>query len=503
MSIINFNNVSFAVLKDINLSIEEGEVFAIMGRNGSGKTSFCKLINGIIPHVSGGSLTGTVTVDGINTKDSTVAALAEIAGLVLDDPDAQLFTSSVRNEAAFGPENLCVDRAEIEKRVEDALSSVGLTGLEERLPSTLSGGEKQRLIIASFLTMKNKILVLDDPLCRLDPEGAAQVMTVLNNIKQRYKMTIVIVSHESKMMSEYADRVCILNNGRIIACDTAQKILSDTKLLEDNGIQPPQEIEISSVFTPLSTNHSQLSTNSSLLPVPCPCFAVQNESPVPCSAIQIKNFSFGYNNDKMLINNINLTFNENDFTAIIGANGCGKTTLLKCITGLLKPTNGDVFINGKNTKEMTVADISKEVGFVMQNPDNQLFTDSVYKEVSFALKNLKLDKKEIELRVENALNIVGLNDRQAFPPALNRSDRTKVVIACVFCIGCKILLFDEIDVGEDYEGCIKIMEMAKQMVFNGYTILFVTHNMSLVCKYAHSLIVMEKDGTISEWKKIR
>ena len=189
-NIITFEKVYYSypgakkhALKGIDLSVKKGECLAVMGENGAGKTSLCKLINGIIPNVYGGRLSGTVTVDGVNTAASTVAHLAQKAGMVMDDPDAQIFTSSVRNEAAFGAENLLLPVREIEQRVKWALCAVGLEGYEQRQPVTLSGGEKQRLAIAAALVMKTEILILDEPLCRLDQDGAREVIAVLRDIR--------------------------------------------------------------------------------------------------------------------------------------------------------------------------------------------------------------------------------------------------------------------------------------------------------------------------------
>jgi energy-coupling factor transport system ATP-binding protein len=202
------------------------------------------------------------------------------------------------------------------------------------------------------------------------------------------------------------------------------------------------------------------------------------------------------------VENISLTISDNEFTAITGRNGCGKTTLLKNIAGLLRPCKGDIYIRGKNTKGLTVCDISKETGFVMQNPGSQLFTNSVYDEVSFALKNAGLSKTEIQKRVEDALRITGLEDPSAFPYALSMADRTKTVTACILAMGCRIIIFDEIDVGLDYRECLKIMNLAKELHSKGYTIIFVTHNVSLVCEYAHRLIKMEKNGIVSDMRRI-
>ncbi|MDR0322661.1 MAG: energy-coupling factor ABC transporter ATP-binding protein [Treponema sp.] len=478
MELIKFENVSYkypksqkTALKGINLSVMEGEFLAVVGANGSGKTTFCKLINGIIPCLYEGQLSGTVTVDGVRTESSSVSALALKVGTVLDDPDAQLFTSTVRGEAAFGPENLLLLPDEIEERVKFALQAAGLTGFEERQPSTLSGGEKQRLAIASALAMKGKILVLDEPFCRLDPQGTEDVIAVLKEIREKHGITIIMTSGKDAKMLESADRVCVLKDGSISALDTAKNIFENSVLLEENSIQPPMNTDINSIFT------------------------IQSEE-ISNKYVNVSNFCFNYDKSGISIENINLSIAENDFIAIIGDNGCGKTTLLKSITGLLRPTSGDIFICGKNTKELSVSDISKYAGFVMQNPDAQLFTDTVYNEVSFALKKMRLSKPEINRRVKDALDVVGLKDADAFPHALSRADRTKTVIACVLAMGCKIIIFDEIDSALDYRDNLRIMNIVRDLHSRGFTIIFVTHNMFLAAQYAQRLIKMTRKGIV-------
>ncbi|MCL2184403.1 MAG: energy-coupling factor transporter ATPase [Treponema sp.] len=487
MSFICFENVFFTypkkqeyALEGINLSVTEGEFLAVMGENGAGKTTFCKLINGIIPHLTGGKLSGTVTVDTLNTKDASVAELSLKAGIVLDDPESQLFTSTVRQEAAFGPENLCLPKDEIEQRAEFALNAVGLaqTGFENRKISTLSGGEKQRLSVAAALAMKGKILILDEPLCRLDPQGAREVLNILKEINEKFHITVIIASGNTALMAEYADKVCILKNAKIAAYDTSKNIFSNNALLEENGIEP-----VSNIDNPCSL----FSFPSSLT----------NYS--ASSVIDINNFSYTYSNN-ISIENINLSIKENDITAIIGENGCGKTTLLKNITGLLRPSLGDIILRNKNIKELSVSEISNDIGFVMQNPGSQLFTDSVFNEVAFALKNMRLSKEEIKHRTEQALIIADIKDKFAFPHSLCRADQTKTVIACVIAMGVKIIILDEIDVGNDYKGNLKIMKTLKELQEKAYTIIFVTHNMNLA-SFADRLIKMDRKGIVFDGRR--
>ena len=216
-------------------------------------------------------------------------------------------------------------------------------------------------------------------------------------------------------------------------------------------------------------------------------------------AIKIDNVSYSYDSVANSIENINLSIADNDFIAIIGQNGCGKSTLLKNITGLLRPNRGEIFIRGKNSRGLSVSAISREIGFVMQNPDAQLFTDTVYREVSFGLRNLHFSESEIRSRTETALCEAGLEgQRDAFPQALNRADRAKTVIASVLAMGCRIIILDEPDTGQDYRGSRRVMDIAKRLHAQGYTIIFVTHNMSLAAEYSRRLIVMSGKGILMD-----
>ncbi|MBS3969807.1 MAG: ATP-binding cassette domain-containing protein [Clostridia bacterium] len=211
-----------------------------------------------------------------------------------------------------------------------------------------------------------------------------------------------------------------------------------------------------------------------------------NREPV----IEIKNLTFTYPNNFTALKNINTTIYNGEFVGIIGQNGAGKSTLLKNITGLLKPTKGDIIIDGVNTKEITVARLSTKIGFVLQNPDRQLFAETVEKEVAFGPRNLKLSEDEIQARVKESLAYVGLEHiRDKFPPALSKGDRAKVIIASVLAMKPRLIILDEPTTGQDYRGCHQIMGIAKEFNKAGHTVLVVTHHMALVADYAERTIV--------------
>lgn len=227
-------------LEGLNLTISKGEFVAILGEHGAGKSTFCQLLNGVIPNFQGGRMEGSVIVGGLNTQQVSVADLAQKVGIVLQDPEAQLFTTKVISEVAFGPENLGIDVDDILERVRWALQVVRLESLEERPPTSLSGGQKQRLAIAAALAMRPEVLVLDEPTTHLDPVGTMEVFSVVRELNQEYDMTVVMATHKSEEVAQFADRVLILHQGRLIAQGTPQEIFENTELLRRAAIHPPQ-----------------------------------------------------------------------------------------------------------------------------------------------------------------------------------------------------------------------------------------------------------------------
>jgi len=494
-------------LKEIRLEIEKGEYLVLMGPNGAGKTTLCLHLNGVIPNVLGGKLKGKVNVMGFDTRRHHVYELAQYVGMVLQDPEAQLFTSSVRSEAAFAAENLGVSREEMNRRIDWALDVVRLRDFVERPPSQLSGGQKQRLAIAAALVMRPSILVLDEPTSQLDPIGSEEVFQVLYDLNQDLGLTVVISSHKSEYACMFAKRIVVLDQGEIVANGSPAQVFSQIELMDKIFVQVPAVTRVewmmktelgreqySIVLDDAKASLGKLLETSGVSKVNgihTPKLP-PNPPVIDNPHIQFLDASFQYpGSDEKALDGVSIRVAKGEFVGIIGQNGAGKTTLVKHIIGLLKPTNGQVLLDGKDIAGKEVEDMSQTVGLVLQNPDAQLFAMSLAEEVAFGCANLNLSEEETARRVDRALEATGLEAlREIYPFNLSFADRRKLSVAAVVAMEPEILIFDEPTTAQDYKGRRELSDIAKALNKMGRTVLMVTHDMDLIAEYTQRLIVM-------------
>ena len=249
--IIRFEQVTFQyaaseayALEDVSLSIEEGEYVALMGLNGAGKTTLELCINGIVPNMVMGELAGTINVAGLDPTEMPVREMAKTVGMVFDNPEFQMSQMTVAEEVALGLENLGVPYEEMKVRITDALATVDLIGFEERMPLALSGGQQQRLAIAAVLAMRPRILVMDEPTSNLDPIGKQEIFAIAERLNRESGMTVVMAEHEVEVMARFADRVIVLDHGRIVANGTPREVFGQVDMLQHIGLRPPQATEL-------------------------------------------------------------------------------------------------------------------------------------------------------------------------------------------------------------------------------------------------------------------
>ncbi len=499
-------------LHDVNLRVSEGEFVAVMGATGAGKTTLCLALNGIVPHFYGGEFFGSVRVGTMDTVDHPTHELARHVGMVFQDIDMQLTAPTVASEVAFPLENLCFPVEEINKRVPAALAALRLDGLEDKHPHQLSGGQKQRLAIAAAVAIRPTLLVLDEPTSQLDPVGAQEVFEVARRLNRKHGITVVMVSHASEELAEYADRVVLLSRGRLLTDQPPDEFFQDVDFLLEHGVRPPAvTAAFSCAFRGSSsprpypvTLTEALEQSSSVLfrsrtekaSVAAPIDeAVQSDETV----IRTRDLHFAYDDGTEALRGLTVDIKRGDYIAIVGQNGAGKSTLIRHFVGLLTPTSGVVQVFDRDTYEYEVSDIAQRVGYVSQNPDNQIFTDSVRTEVGYALLKLGMAKDEAEGRVDQALHQLGLSEvADRHPVTLSKADRSRVVIAAILAMRPEVLIFDEPTTGQDYQGSKAILELTQELWTAGKTIIVVTHHLYLLPGYAERLLIMGRGRLLSD-----
>jgi energy-coupling factor transport system ATP-binding protein len=521
-----------SVLRGIDLEVERGEFVSIMGPTGVGKTTLCLALNGIVPQSMGGIFGGDVIVGGLNTKEHPVSRLASRVGIVFQDPESQFFNMTVENEVAFGPESLGIAPAEIRERLAWALDVVGMSDFRDRSPFHLSGGQKQRVAIASILAMRPDILVLDEPTSGLDPIGKFEVFRVVQELKRREQITIIMVEQEAEKIAEFSDRVVVMHEGKIIMVDAPSVIFSQVDLMHEIGLGVTQVSDLAACFNARSgtnytftlfedaydtlsqntdrktaTDFSHPAINGATCERKSASLESSNlQSPIsnpPPPVIQVRDLWYQYTDDIVALRGVSLDIKDGDFVAVIGQNGSGKTTLVKHFNGLHKPTKGQVIVDGRDVRDLPVGELARTVGYVFQNPDYQIFCATTREEIAFGPRNLGLEGDELEERVEEALAYFGLTEYADSPPAvLGFGTRRKISVAAVYSMRPRVFVLDEPTTGLDWKSTMDLMRGIRAMNEMGHTIILVTHDMKLVCEFARSSLVL-RDGQVLTYDDTR
>ncbi|MCW4048184.1 MAG: energy-coupling factor transporter ATPase [Candidatus Bathyarchaeota archaeon] len=520
MGIIEVKDLSYTyphstkpALTNINLTIQPGEFLLLTGPSGCGKTTFCRALNGLVPKFYNGEMTGKVEVNGLNTIEHPTMKLAQNVGLIFQNPDNQIFALTVEKDIAFGLENQGVSKAEMMREIDWALTVTGIQHLRQRATHELSGGQKQRLTIASVLAMHPKVIVMDEPTAFLDPVGAEHIFAVLDRLNKEFGMTIILIEHRMDLAAKYVDRIIVFNEGSLLSDGLPTDIfVSDsTRLL---GVGIPRVLELARRLETRGLRFNQLPVSADqfydsilrYLPEPTQeksCNVIDldmytgefHHQPV----IQVNNLHFSYPGNVKALNDVSLTIHKGDFIAIMGENGAGKTTLVKHFNGLLKPDSGSVFVDGVDVSTTSVAKLARNVGLVFQNPDDQLFEETVEKEISFALRNFGFRDSVIENRVNWALNLLELTEyRERSPFTLSGGERKRVALASVLAWDPEVLVLDEPTVGQDYGQKERLRHFLVHLRTQGKTVVIVTHDVEFVAECQPRIMLMANSKLIDE-----
>ena len=519
---------SVEALSDVTLTIERGTHAALLGRNGSGKSTMAKLINVLEMPQS-----GTVFVLGKNTgDDSAFWQIRRSCGMVFQNPDNQIVGTTVEEDVAFGPENLGIPTEEIRRRVDEALHYVGLSDLAKRQPSQLSGGQKQKLAIAGILAMQPQILLLDESTSMLDPVSRDEFLAVVERLVKEKNMTVLHITHD---MSEacLADRVFVLDHGRLAMSGTPGEIFSQVQKVRSLGLDVPVFAELAyevaaRIGYPLErqtlfSHASALAGIRKMLRlVPSgthPSGVNQEAAPETASEtasegchvvipaggrtvleVSHLNHSYDKKNEPSLID-ISFSVKEGEIFAIIGHSGSGKTTLISHLNGLLRPKDGEITVSPSagsvllNTrKNADVRQIRRVVGLLFQYPEYQLFEETVERDIAFGPSKMGLSSEEIKKRVHDAIILVGLDESflKRSPFELSGGQKRRVAFAGVLAMDPDILVLDEPAAGLDPTGRREILSYAETLKRRGKTIILVSHNMDEAARYADRILVLKK-----------
>lgn len=527
--IISLENVTFTyegdvvALRDLNLAARRGEFVVVLGANGAGKSTLCYLISGIVPHIYGGRRRGNVRVVDLDPWDEPLYITAQRCGVLMQDPEVQLFMPTLKAELAFGPANLGVPREEILRRSREALALVRLEGLEEHNPRDLSGGQKQRAALASVLTMQPQILVLDEPTSQLDPLGRWEVGEAIEQLKRTGDLTIVMTTHETEEVLHLADQVLVLEQGETVLQGPPGRVFAQTDRLERAGVKTPALVQIQALLRLNGADRPEdarwsltvsevadrirRAVREGRLVIRPEAVALPRrpvtDGPV---VLEARNLTVEYPGPPPVtaLRDVSLEIRQGEFVGIVGQNGSGKSTLVKCFVGLLRPKIGEVLFRGQSLRRFSVGEIARRIGLVLQNPDYQLFTASCRDEIRFGLRNVGIPENEIDRRVEEALQRVGLEAyADLFPFRLSFGDRRKLAVAATMALGPEVLIMDEPTTAQDHRGRYQLAELARQFHEEGGTVLMITHDVDLIARYAQRLIVLHEgrvllDGPTAE-----
>ena len=523
MSLIEIKNLKYRypgaaelALNDVSLNIEKGEFIGIAGENGAGKSSLSQALLGLIPQFYKGAYGGSVAIAGLDTKTAPVSEICKKAGLVFQNPFNQLSGAKdkVYDEVGYGLQNFGMEPSIIHSRIKEVLTQLGIWEYRDRNPFDLSGGQLQRVAIASVLAMNPDILILDEPTSQLDPAGSEEVFHTVDELTKT-GITIIMIEQKVEKLAEYCDKIALMHQGHLIAYDTPGVIFSRDDLLElgvstpafttfakkndlklPNGNYPvtideltglirATGIDVKPLLDSLNTPNGKTSSKEVL-------------SDAPDANFKISDLHFSYVPGRELFKGINLTL-DNRPTAIIGQNGAGKTTLVRILKGLLKPTSGNLMFRNQNIASKTVAELAGAVGYVFQNPDDQIFKYKVLDEVMFGPLNIGMSQKDAEKSSRAALELVGLTDSaDKNPYDLELSDRKMVAIASVLAMNTDVIILDEPTIAQDYKGREKIKEIIRSESQKGKLVIAILHDMDFVAEAFSRVIVMAQGEILDD-----
>ena len=484
-------------LRDITVNIEQGDFLAIVGNNGCGKSTFCKTLNGLIPQFISGAFEGRVLACGLDTRKSDVGALARKVGYVYQDFENQIIRPTVLDDASYACQNYAM--ADYRERGRAALAQCGLQGKENDFIWQLSGGQTHLLALAGAVSLQPDVLILDEPIAQLDPAHADCIYAVLRRLNEEYGKTIIVIEHHTEYIADFCKHVMLLKEGRVQWVLPAGEALQRVEELQSCNIFPPQ-------VTIAAWRASRKAGQAERLPTTVEegkAFFVPKARPEPLpparrpgqgeTVAAFQNVSVAYRSVKgdphKVFEDLTLDIHTGDKVALIGSNGAGKSTFMKLMVGLLKPSGGSVWLNGRDLHDVRPEALSRQISMVYQNPEDMFIKDSIEKDIAYAMEVRGVpDAAARTRRLLERFRLAGLRERDGRLLSGGQMRRASLAIGVALDPG--ILLLDEPTANLDIATRKEIMRTLEELKEITETVVIATHDMQLVCEWAERIIVL-------------
>lgn len=472
-------------LTGVNLRIEEGEMVLIAGRSGCGKSTLVKAVTGLLDKEDG-SIDGKIFLDGKDTAAMSAEEIGVLVGTVYQTPDDQIFAMTVADEVGFALENRGIEASAVKEKVKEVLARTGLDGMEERSIHALSGGQRQRLALASVLVTKPKLLILDEPVSQMNPQGVQSFLELLVSLQREEHMTIVVVEHRVNELAAWFPRLCIMHKGYFVydgLMDESWYVLDQN---DGYGIREPQSVKLGRFMKLGKLSYSLRKTAEEIKQAGIkfqksigPCI-VENSSDE--LILEGKNITYRYPGaDSDILNGLNFKIKKGSINALMGFNGAGKSTLMNILSGLEEPSSGEILIHGKS-----IGKRREYIGYMLQEADLMLLNDSVREELLW--NNKTMTEKELDILLHK-LHVYHYRDD--FPLALSKGQRLRVVLGALLSRrDNELLLLDEPTTGQDQKSLENLSMLLSYAAEQGKTIFFCTHDIELASSLADRIFVL-------------
>ena len=518
--IITFKNFSFKydsqafpTLQDINLTINRGEKILIAGPSGSGKSTIGRCINGLIPNIDTGTITGECSINGKNIKETDLFDLSFTTSTILQDTDSQFIGLTVGEDIAFALENGCRPQNKIRQTVHRWADKLEISDLLKQAPQSLSGGQKQTVTLAGVLIDESPIMLFDEPLANLDPASGMKTMALIDQIQKELNATVIIIEHRlEEVLSQPIDHVVLVNDGKIIADKSPNDLLHQNKL-EDIGVRSPLYL---TALTKAGVDLDAIPDLTSIKALPddekigqklqkwADDASLTSKKEEKQPLLELKGVGHRYNHLQVNpLRDVTATINKGDFVSIVGQNGAGKTTLCRLICGFI-PNEGKILFDDDDLSQYSIKQISEKIGYVMQDPNQMISQKMIFDEVALGLCLRGYSKDEIKDKVFKTLKICGLYPYRHWPiSALSFGQKKRVTIAAILVLEPDVIILDEPTAGQDWKTYTEIMSFLKKWNEQGKTIMIITHDMYLMMEYTNRSLAFADGKLIADTEPIR